>query len=147
MPKRCKTCGTLNDDQVSVCYKCQSSDLVFEEKKIIYREDHDDKEKIFSYPISQKIEDQESSVIDHLELLVLILLFILSIAGFIWMIVSFINGNALLGFILIFFVPLMVYIYWVMMMSYVENLKNGEKSRKALESILQIMEIDKKNTK
>jgi ABC-type transport system involved in cytochrome bd biosynthesis fused ATPase/permease subunit len=147
MPKRCKTCGTLNDDVVSVCSKCQSSDLVFEEKKVIYREDHNDNEVLSAAPNGQKIEDEKSSVIDHLELLVLILLFVLSVAGFIWMIASFVNGNALLGFILIFMVPLMIYIYWVIMMAYVENLKNGEKSRKALEKIQQLMENDKKNTK
>jgi len=147
MPKRCKTCGTLNDDVVSVCSKCQSSDLVFEEKKIIYREEHDHKEMIPNTPNVLKNETQASSVIDHLELLVLILLFVLSVAGFIWMIASFVNGNALLGFILIFMVPLMIYIYWVIMMAYVENLKNGEKSRKALEKIQQLMENDKKNTK
>jgi hypothetical protein len=141
MPKRCKTCGTLNDDQAVVCRLCSSQDLVFEEKKSGY--EHKEYTPTPKTPETMHYINEKFSAIEHLEMIVNVLLVVLSIVGCIGMIASLVNGNLLLGLIMIPTIPFTIYIYWVMMMSYVEHLKNGEKSRKALEKIQDLLDQKK----
>jgi len=147
MSKRCRICGTMNSDQANVCKNCGSSEISVIENKVIYHKENvvvpSKTENALSNKPTSKI--MKLTIIEQLEILTKVMFGILIIATIVTFIKFLIDKSFLLAATTLLILPIIIYIYYVIMMSYVSHLKNGERSKNELIKIREVLEEKQKS--